>query len=176
MCFVYVLPSGRTSHHFHSAKSTKSNSSQVCKNKVKLEKRRKRVAGEGGRRGGRVAGLAFGGRELAQERGDGIGFGDLLGEGALHVLDGRVGARVEQQLHDVGELAGRCCGGKELKMRSWERKQGLRSRCDTDGPIRFVWCKFKQVSRVEGSLDTAAFWVREFFGLYVVTDSPPRSV
>lgn len=67
--------------------------------------------------------LAFGGRVLAQERGDGVGFSDLLGEGALHVFDGRVGARVEQELHDVGELAGRCFGerkrgGVRLSLRS----------------------------------------------------------
>lgn len=45
MCFVLcVLPSGRTPHHFHSAKSTKSNSPQVCKNKDKF-KIKKTVAG-----------------------------------------------------------------------------------------------------------------------------------
>lgn len=60
-----------------------------------------------------MADLAFGGRVLAQERGDGVGFGDLLGERALHVFDGRVGAGVQQELHDVGKLAGRCFGGKK---------------------------------------------------------------
>lgn len=49
-------------------------------------------------------GLAFRGGVLTQERGDGAGFGDLLGEGALHVFDGRVSSGVQQELHDVGEL------------------------------------------------------------------------
>lgn len=115
MCFVLcVLSSGRTSHHFHSAKSTKSNSPQVCKNKVKFKiKKNKLLQGRTGRGTGLAAVLAFRGRVLAQERGDGVGLGDLLGERALHVFDGRVGAGVEQELHDVGKLAGRCFGEKK---------------------------------------------------------------
>lgn len=61
------------------------------------------------RRRGRGRGLALGGRVLAQEGGDGAGLGDLLGQRALHVFDGWVGAGVQQQLHDVGKLARRCC-------------------------------------------------------------------
>lgn len=53
--------------------------------------------------------LAFGGRVLTQEGGDGAGFSDFLGQGALHVFDGWIGSRVQQELHDVGELARRRC-------------------------------------------------------------------
>lgn len=61
--------------------------------------------GRGGRRWREVGDLAFGSRVLAQEGGDGAGFGDLLGERALHVFDGWVSSRVQQELHDVGKLA-----------------------------------------------------------------------
>lgn len=54
-------------------------------------------------------GLAFRGRILAQEGGDGAGLGDFLGERALHVFDGWIGSGVQQELHDVGKLARRCC-------------------------------------------------------------------
>lgn len=60
--------------------------------------------------GGYGGSLAFWSGVLAQERGDGAGFSDLLGEGALHVFDGRVGSGVQQELHDVGKLASRCYG------------------------------------------------------------------
>lgn len=61
--------------------------------------------GGGGRRWSEVGDLAFGSRVLAQEGGDGAGFGDLLRERALHVFDGWVGSGVQQELHDVGKLA-----------------------------------------------------------------------
>lgn len=59
--------------------------------------------------------LAFWSGVLAQERGDGAGFGDLLGERALHVFDGRVGSSIQQKLHDVGKLARRCYERKRQK-------------------------------------------------------------
>lgn len=59
-----------------------------------------------------VVGLAFGSGVLTQEGRNGAGLRHLLGEGALHVLDGRVGAGAQQQLHDVGELTRRSCRRK----------------------------------------------------------------
>lgn len=57
--------------------------------------------------GGGGGGLAFGGRVLTQEGGDGARFSDFLGQGALHVFDGWISSGVQQELHDVGELARR---------------------------------------------------------------------
>ncbi len=59
--------------------------------------------------------LAFWSSVLTQERGDGTGFSDLFRERALHVFDGRVGSSVQQELHDVGKLARRCCDKKREK-------------------------------------------------------------
>lgn len=58
--------------------------------------------------GGGAGALAFRGRVLTQEGGDGAGFCDFLGERALHVFDGWIGSGVQQELHNVGKLARRC--------------------------------------------------------------------
>lgn len=73
------------------------------------------VFGEGSREGGkgcllqsisvpRGSGLA--GAVLLQSPGDGFGVRHLLGQAALLVPQPRVGPRLQQQLHDVQELAG----------------------------------------------------------------------
>lgn len=72
------------------------------------------MSGAGRKRAEKMGLLAFRSRVLMQERGDGPGFSDLLGERALHVFDGGVGSSVQQQLHDVGKLA----------RRRWEEKRG----------------------------------------------------
>lgn len=53
----------------------------------------------------RVLGLAFRRGVLAQKRGDGTGFSDLLGKRALHVFDKRVRSGTEEKLYDVCKLA-----------------------------------------------------------------------
>lgn len=78
---------------FQNVQPTKSHSPQVFGNKVKETFTTLR------------GGLAFGGRVLPQEGGDGAGFGDFLGQTALHVFDGWIGSGVQQELHDVGKLA-----------------------------------------------------------------------
>lgn len=87
---------------------SKQNQTHLKYFKTKSNKNLCKWDGGGEKRGGgwrKVGDLAFGSCVLAQEGGDGAGFGDLLGERALHVFDGWVGSRVQQELHDVGKLA-----------------------------------------------------------------------
>lgn len=110
-----VSMNGRTNvctQHFQNVQPAKSNSPQVFGNKVKenlhypaVRGQSKTRSGGGGRCGVGMGGLAFRGRILAQEGGDGAGLGDFLGERALHVFDGWIGSGVQQELHDVGKLA-----------------------------------------------------------------------
>lgn len=85
---------------------TKSNSPKVFGNK---EKKPQNLYKPAVRRQSetrwRQGGSAFRGRVLMQEGGDGAGFGDFLGQRALHVFDGWIGSSVQQELHDVGKLA-----------------------------------------------------------------------
>lgn len=119
-CASGVPVNGRTNvcpGHARNVQPTKSNSPQVFGNKVKENLYNPAVRRQSGtRRRRRGRGLAFGGRVLAQEGGDGAGLGDLLGQRTFHVFDGWVGAGVQQELHDVGKLARRCC--REIRKRS----------------------------------------------------------
>lgn len=125
-CASGVSVNGRTNvctGHARNVQPTKSNSPQVFGNKVKENLYNPAVRRQSGtrrrrrRRGrGRGRGLALRGRVLAQEGGDGAGLGDLLGQRTFHVFDGWVGAGVQQELHDVGELARRCC--RKIRKRS----------------------------------------------------------
>lgn len=110
-CASGVSINGRTNvctWHFQNVQPTKSNSPQIFENKVKENLYNPAVCRQSETRW-RQGGLAFRGRVLAQERGDGAGFGDFLGQRALHVFDGWIGSSVQQELHDVGKLARWCC-------------------------------------------------------------------
>lgn len=115
VCFIScVLSNGRTFTHTSKALSQQ-NQTHLKYFKTKSNKNLCKWDGGEEKEGGgwgwgeegwrEVGDLAFGSRVLAQEGGDGAGFGDLLGERALHVFDGWVGSGVQQELHDVGKLA-----------------------------------------------------------------------
>lgn len=81
-----------------------------------------------GLRGDWAGGLAFWSSVLAQERGDGAGFSDFLGERALQVFDGRVSAGLQQELDDIGKLTCRCCRGREGEREDWEERNKVKKR------------------------------------------------
>lgn len=123
-CAWGVSVNGRTNvcpGHAQNVQPTKSNSPQVFGNKVKENLYNPAVRRQSGTRRGR--GLALRGRVLAQEGGDGAGLGDLLGQRTFHVFDGRVSAGVQQELHDVGKLARRCCRKVHKRSRTAKFRQ-----------------------------------------------------